>query len=246
MLTYPKMIIFDYGHTLLYEPGFDTLNGEKALFKFIKDNPNNVTPEQANDFSVKLFAELDTARKAGFEIHECQALRYKTEYFGLEYTVSIEEAEIILWNGISEGAVKPGVFDMLSYLDTHGIRSAIISNIGFSGNALTERINRLLPQNNFEFIIASSEYAFRKPNPRIFELALQKAGLSAKDVWYRGDDAQADIEGAASAGIYPVWYDNDTGKPQGYRVVKEIPKCEHLYINDWYEMLSLLDKLYNQ
>ena len=35
-LNKPKMILFDYGHTLLYEPGFDTLRGVEAIFKYVK------------------------------------------------------------------------------------------------------------------------------------------------------------------------------------------------------------------
>ena len=26
-MNYPRMIIFDYGHTLLYEPGWDSVRG---------------------------------------------------------------------------------------------------------------------------------------------------------------------------------------------------------------------------
>jgi len=57
---------------------------------------------------------------------------------------------------------------------------------------LTNRINEFLPNNNFEFIIATSEYIFRKPHKRIYELALKKANLEAKDVWYCGDNAVCD------------------------------------------------------
>jgi hypothetical protein len=36
----PKMILFDCEHTLLYEPGFDFLRGEEALFEYVKNNKN--------------------------------------------------------------------------------------------------------------------------------------------------------------------------------------------------------------
>ena len=49
-----------------------------------------------------------------------------------------------------------------------------------------ERINRLLPKNNFEFIITSSNYIFRKPHKRLFDLVLEKAGLRPEEVWYIG------------------------------------------------------------
>ena len=62
----------------------------------------------------------------------------------------------------------------------------MISNIAHSAAVVTERINRLLPENAFEFIITSSSYMFRKPNRRIFDLALEKAELASEDVWYIG------------------------------------------------------------
>ena len=48
----PDMILFDYGHTLLYEPEFDFLKGEKAVFEYIKENPLKVTPEDVYTFGM--------------------------------------------------------------------------------------------------------------------------------------------------------------------------------------------------
>ena len=39
----PEMILFDYGHTLLCEPGFDALRCEEAAFSYIVENPQNLT-----------------------------------------------------------------------------------------------------------------------------------------------------------------------------------------------------------
>ena len=61
----PKMILFDYGHTLLYEPDFDSLRGEEALFKHVKSNKNNLLPSQVNDFAQELFAEIGVERQIG-------------------------------------------------------------------------------------------------------------------------------------------------------------------------------------
>ena len=71
---------------------------------------------------------------------------------------------------------------------------------------MESRINETIPANHFEFIIATSEYMFRKPNRRIFDLALEKANLQADEVWYIGDDYECDVVGARNAGIFPVWY----------------------------------------
>ena len=39
----PKMILFDYGHTLLYEIGHNAEKGNKAIYQYIKSNPKNIS-----------------------------------------------------------------------------------------------------------------------------------------------------------------------------------------------------------
>ena len=89
--------------------------------------------------------------------------------------------------------------------------------------------------------MTSSDYLVRKPNRILFDIALKKANLRAEEVWYCGDNPQADIEGAAQVGIYPVWYDNDTEKNYKDRSKIQIPKCEHLHIREWNEMIDVLE-----
>lgn len=239
----PRMIIFDYGHTLLYEPEFDFLRGDREICNYIVKNPKNLTIDEINKFGAELFQNYDVCRKLGFEQHELQMLRLQYEYLGIELGISYAEAERILWNHVSWGACMPFVEEMLDCLNENGIRSGVISNIGWSGNALTERINRLLPKNQFEFIIASSEYGIRKPNPMLFELALQKANLQSSDVWYCGDNIKADVYGARNAGIFPVYYEEETienpwiGLNDGLQI-----DFEHLHIHSWGEMINILNK----
>ena len=38
----PKMILFDYGGTLMYEPDFETFNGNKAIYPYICENSHIV------------------------------------------------------------------------------------------------------------------------------------------------------------------------------------------------------------
>jgi putative hydrolase of the HAD superfamily len=57
----------------------------------------------------------------------------------------------------------------------------------------------------FEHALAAREAGVLKPDPRIFELLLQRAGLGASQVVHVGDDAVADVDGARRAGLTPVW-----------------------------------------
>lgn len=171
-------------------------------------------------------------------------MRLQYEYLGIELDISYEEAEILRWTYTTKGACMPYVKEMLSCLKEKGIRSGVISNIGWSGNALKERIKRLLPDNQFEFIIVSSDYGIRKPNPMIFELALQKAGLQATDVWYCRDNLYADVYGANRVGIFPVHYEEKSIEDPWKESKNEIKiDFDYLYINNWMEMIDVLEKL---
>ena len=240
----PKMILFDFGDTLLCEPGLDFLRGHEALFKYIKRNKRGLTPEQVNDFSQELFEKTGAVRGIGFELHERQFLRFLYDYLQIELSIPLDDAETILWDNASAGALMPNADKMLDHINQSGIRSGVISNIGWSGVTLAKRIDRLLPQNQFEFVLASSEYLFRKPNPLLFELALKKAELNAADVWFCGDNPEADIEGSAAVGIFPVWYEDTQMKaPVHGQSGEAVPTCGHLHIHDWLELIRVLEAM---
>lgn len=235
----PRMILFDYGHTLLWEKDFDFLRGYRAMFELVAENPDGVTPEDVCAFSEGIFQEAEACRKLGFELHEFPLLRLTAEMFGLKFSADLEEVERTLWDNASWGGKMPHIDELLRYLRQERIRTGVISNIGWSGKALRERIDRLLPENEFEFVIASSEYAIRKPNPLLFRMALQKAGLDSSEVWFCGDNMAADIVGAHNAGIFPVYYDCAVEKSQfaGAEVQADF---EYLHIHDWLELIDTL------
>lgn len=246
-MNYPKMIIFDYGHTLLYEPDWNTDRGNEALLKYAVKNPNNCTVEDITKSAEFIFGEhVAKVRKHGYDISGQIANRTLYDYLGIEFSLSPVEMEAVFWDNASSGAIMPGADKMLDYLNENGIRTAVISNLLWSGDALTTRLNRLLPNNKFEFVMTSSDYFICKPNRILFDVAIQKSGLSAEDVWYCGDNPQNDVEGAAQVGIYPIWYDNSIDKDYIDRVNEKPPQCDHLYIKEWYEMIDVIQELKDQ
>lgn len=101
----------------------------------------------------------------------------------------------------------------------------------------------MLPNNKFEFVIATSEYIIRKPNPLIFELALKKANLSADEVWFCGDNTECDVKGSSSVGMFPVWYHSCIPCDYRDKSLDVRPDCEHYYLNDWLELIDVLEGL---
>lgn len=238
----PRMILFDYAHTLLYEPETDFLRGEEAVFRHVTDNPRRVTPGEAARLGTELFLAARDCRHSGWELHEHQQLRLKYDLLGLTFDIPLPAIEELLWTAASPGAPMPGAAQMLSGLRERGIRTGVISNLGWTGEALASRLRRLLPEHAFEFVISSSDYGVRKPNPLIFRAALAKADLPPEDVWFCGDQIDADVFGAQGAAIFPVWYEELT-IPNGFsrkNAGLTIPG-EHLHIHHWSELLSALD-----
>ena len=238
----PKMILFDYAHTLAWEPNPDFLRGENAVFAHVKDNPRRVTPEEAARLGTELFLAARDCRHSGWELHEHQQLRLKYDLLGLTFDLPLADIEKLLWTETCPGVPMPDVPDMLAELRERGIRTGVISNLGWSGEALADRLRRLLPEHDFEFVITSSDYGVRKPDPLIFRAALAKAGLSPNEIWFCGDQIDADVFGAQRAGISPVWYEELT-IPNGFarKNAGLTITGEHLHIHHWRELIDALD-----
>ncbi len=55
--------------------------------------------------------------------------------------------------------------------------------------------------------VASGEYGFRKPDPRLFSIALERLGVPPDVAVYVGDSVERDICGARAAGMWAVLLD---------------------------------------
>lgn len=102
-----------------------------------------------------------------------------------------------------------GARDLLQALAGR-VRIGIVSN-----NLLDEQRDKLEFCGFTPFIdalIVSDEFGISKPDPAIFQIALERLGVAAGDAVMIGDSWAADIVGAARAGIRGLWY-NPTRKP---------------------------------
>lgn len=207
----PKMILFDYGQTLVDEEGFDGVRGTEAVLQYAVQNKYNKTAAEVQAVADEINDELgrfDPKRKHLLQTEVSNRMfdGYLYESQGIELSISGAELDKVFWDAAAPGKATEGLDDFLAYLKTQGIRTGVISNIGYCGEAVKSRIASCVPGHVFEFVIATSEYLFRKPNPRIFQLALEKADLQPGEVWYVGDQFACDIVGAQNAGMTPVWY----------------------------------------
>ena len=237
-MTKPKMILFDYGQTLVNEAKFDGVKGTEAVLQYATKNKYNRTAAEIQAVADEMNGELgrfDPARRhlLQVEIPNDMFCGYLYESQGVELSIRGAKRDKVFWDAASPGVPSEGREDFLSFLKEQGIRTAVLSNITYCGEALENRLQEVLPNHQFEFILATSEYMYRKPHRRIFEFALQKAELAPEEVWYIGDNYECDVVGAKNAGLFPVWYLGATQKPQE-------PKEGILTVKSWEEIKALL------
>lgn len=239
-LKRPKMVLFDYGHTLVSEGIYDMPAGFAAVFPYITKNPRGHSVESLNALDLEIYNKTIAAKQeCNIEVRQTERWRAMFESEGIELSISLSAAEKIFLQACSSFEPMPGIEELIDRLAAANIKTGVISNIGFSGETLAQRINAAIPGNRFEFILASSEYAFRKPEPFMFRAALAKGGVGAEDAWHCGDSVTADIEGAAAAGIFPVLY--ESGKTRHYIVDKTTKtQRDYLHITSWDELFAVI------
>jgi putative hydrolase of the HAD superfamily len=78
-----------------------------------------------------------------------------------------------------------------------------------SNNLLDEQQEKLRECRLAEYVhalVVSEEAGVSKPDPKIFQIALDRAGVTAGEAVMVGDSWANDIEGARAAGIRAVWF----------------------------------------
>jgi putative hydrolase of the HAD superfamily len=98
----------------------------------------------------------------------------------------------------------------------------------------------------FDPILISGAIGFRKPNPHVFELLIEKLGVERERILYVGDDLDPDIIGARQAGLRPIWmtYVRDHHLPVVPGYIKEQAEnldLEVTRISHWEDFLFLLN-----
>lgn len=118
---------------------------------------------------------------------------------------------------------KPQKQELLAFYDSRYVRNAVLMDqarevlayvrtkykTGLITNGRTAiqygKIDRLGIRNAFDSIVVSEEAGIKKPDPRIFHMAIEKLQVLPEACLYIGDHPLNDIEGAEGAGMKTIW-----------------------------------------
>jgi putative hydrolase of the HAD superfamily len=126
----------------------------------------------------------------------------------------------------------------LQKLEHMGYRLGIISNAG-DDQDVQQLARGFGIHRHFDYILTSAACSYRKPHPRIFELALANWYLLPSEAVMVGDNLTADVLGAQKTGMYGVWI-NRRADPQMEKQEAVSPDAS---LSSLAELPALLDHL---
>ena len=126
----------------------------------------------------------------------------------------------------------------LQKLEEDGYRLGLISNAG-DDQDVQQLARRFDIDRYFDFILTSAACSYRKPHPRIFELALSNWYFLPSEAVMVGDNPDADIRGAQNVGLFAIWLSRRAGR----RSEEPLPVQPDASLSTLYELPALLDRL---
>jgi len=100
--------------------------------------------------------------------------------------------------------LPPDVLPALTALRARGLKLTVVSN---ANGRLSALLDRLRVASCFDCVLDSHDEGVEKPDPRFFEIALERSGARPETTIHVGDLYQVDVLGARSAGLRGVLLD---------------------------------------
>ena len=96
-----------------------------------------------------------------------------------------------------------GVTSTLHTLHQRGFKLGVISN-GMIDSQNT-KLEAMGIRSLFSVVLISEEVGIKKPDPRIFQMGLEKLGVDPSEAIFVGDNPLLDVAGATAVGIRAIW-----------------------------------------
>lgn len=191
----PKAIIFDTDNTLYpYIPSDEaaTLAVEKKAEELLNVSPitfRKVFTEARNQIKTQLTDTASSHSRLLYYQRTIELLGFGTQIF---MTLDLEQT---YWRTfLSESTLFSDAKEFLIDLKSDGIKTAIITDL--TAQIQFRKIVYFQLDDYFDYVVTSEEAGYDKPNPKTYEIAINKLDLPPEDIWMIGDNPIADVAGA--------------------------------------------------
>ena len=203
------ILIFDYFETIVHNKSIDFNRGLKDLWKeYYKDK---CSFEEISKVGEKLFEHILKMHEQGLEYRfvKDELPEYAARYGGDIVTMTPEEEADFLMK-CNEMEVLPSISEALATFEQLGIPMYVLSNSGFTADALSIALERLGICKYFKKVWSSADFGKIKPNREFFEMAItsvlsDNSDATKEDIIFVGDMYETDVRGANAAGIDVIW-----------------------------------------
>jgi putative hydrolase of the HAD superfamily len=190
-----KAVIFDLFGTLI--DNFSDQNNQQILTEMAL-----VLSLPVDDF-IKLWKDSFDLRATGI-LSTCEAnIEYVSKKIGEPIrSRAVKEATRMRFEFTEHSIIpRPYCIEVLSNLKEAGYKTGLISDCSLEIPPLWQntQISKLI-----DVPVFSCVADVKKPDPRIYRMALDKLGVEAKDCLYIGDGSSNELSGAKEVGMYPV------------------------------------------
>lgn len=125
-----------------------------------------------------------------------------------------------------------GAIETVRWLRDRGCRLALLTN--GDGRAQRAKIDRFGLGPLFDEILIEGELGYGKPDPRVYERALDRLAVPADDAWMVGDNLEWDVVAPQRLGVFGIWIDThgrgvpaSLSRPPG-RIIRLLSELRHL------------------
>lgn len=202
-----KAVLFDFADTLVNTERFDY---DKCLGKMVKSLGKNGISVPFESFKQGYFDSRDrfyrqtekTLEEQNFAERIIETLGSCSINVGAEDERIREATEAFsscFARSLTIDSYLPSLLEQLH----RKYKLAVVSNMSFA-EAIFQSLREFNIANHFDAVIVSGILGRRKPNPKIFQKALQTLNVKAKEAAFVGDSPRADIEGARQLGMKTV------------------------------------------
>lgn len=203
------ILIFDYFETIIHNKSMDFNRGLKTMWeKYYKDK---CTFEEISEYGEELFQHMMEVHKQGLEYAfvKDELPKYAERYGGDIIKMTVEEEADFLMK-CNEMENMPYIPEALAEFDKMGIPMYVLSNSGFTAEALLFALEKLGIRKYFKEIWSSANYGKIKPSREFFEMAIEQVLLDnsaekRENIVFVGDTYNSDVKGANDAGIDVIW-----------------------------------------
>jgi putative hydrolase of the HAD superfamily len=240
-----KAVVFDLGHTLIdyYVDWREPENRAISDFYSVISENTDELPDKSV-FVKTIVHELDNARRKRrvemIEIPLHTFLGERLKQFELPFDEEMIQKGLEIFYGalLEHRKLIPGTLEMLHNIKENGYRVGLISDVAWGLPSYFPKRDMVFYKLDvyFDNLVFSTDVGLRKPNPKIFQIALENLGIEAQEAVYVGNNLQADIKGAHDSGLKAVLKKSNYFFPDD----SIVPDA---YVDDWSELKSILDAL---